>query len=769
MRLLTLLLFALNCFSLTAMETAHAANKKPSIPSPPRPIYEAPMRVVIVRNSSPVCEPTCPQWIAAEGEIMDSTPEVFRRVFQQMEGTKLPIVIRSPGGSINAAIKIGRMIRERKLTVAVGHTEFRGCSPADQDCKLSKESKNVYEGTIFESYSFCNSACPILLSGGTTRLISSWSSAGVHQPKTIWTRQYVRYRDDYQIINGKRKITNRKIISRKNVYDKTTYGLYRELRKSLTSYYKSMGIDLAILEESEKAKYKDINTLTTKQIDDFSLRTVPLQSIYLAAPSQCGTLPTSAVCVFDKMRDPTIVLEQLKQAAGITSKAPEMTFRPAKLTGVDCQTTCPVWIAAQGLITVQTPDRFKSFIERTKIKHLTVVLHSEGGDLLAAIALGQAIRLANLDTAIGQSIFEMASNMLPTNEWIPNAAEFKSEGLCQGVCILAFTGGKNRHVSTNSRIILHNPAVYRNIVGGSPAIVEMNQYLQKMGVDPGFMKSLYDIKESKPRSLQRSELTKYAVINAVNDGTEIYSPYHCKLNRQSRGCFYSATVALEPDKKSGPTKTMPIMKPILAMMPQALCAKQCPVWIYGEGRINSATVEDFKKIFSETKMKKLPVILNSENSDLYASFALGELLRENAAEVAIAKLELQLCENCGLKLGSYSVVPATITETGQCDSSCVIALAGGSKRMSFSAAPLYVQSIETFKIANVQEWKLRSYFDKMGMKPALMELIKGVENGKSQSIIGQSQLLLGLINSDKRPTWLARNGVCANASSCINH
>jgi hypothetical protein len=86
------------------------------------------MRVIIVTDSRPGCEPNCPQWIAANGEITAETPAQFQRVFKALGQKKLPIFISSPGGSVPAALAIGREIRKRKLDVAVERTIFQNAS-----------------------------------------------------------------------------------------------------------------------------------------------------------------------------------------------------------------------------------------------------------------------------------------------------------------------------------------------------------------------------------------------------------------------------------------------------------------------------------------------------------------------------------------------------------------------------------------------------------------------------------------------------------------
>lgn len=292
------------CLIFAGAALANAA-KAPT--AAPKPIYAVPMRVVIVRNSSATCEPTCPQWIDAEGEITTATPQAFRRVFKQMGQMKLPIIIRSPGGSIEAALQIGRLVRERGLTVAVGYTRFSGCSPVDATCKLPPANKGIYVGTIEEEQAFCNSACPMVLAGGATRLASYLTSVGVHQPKTTWTRQNIRYRELYRIVKGKKRVISRKVIGRVNLKDKVTFGLSKTLTKTLTSYYSAMGIDLAILDETSKAKFDDMNFLSQGQTDTLHVRTSPMRARFLDAPSLCGTIPTSAICVEDKSHDPARV------------------------------------------------------------------------------------------------------------------------------------------------------------------------------------------------------------------------------------------------------------------------------------------------------------------------------------------------------------------------------------------------------------------------------------------------------------------------------
>src|SRR5262245_1395814 len=63
------------------LKRAAAAPAKPKRVEPPKPAA-VPMRVVIVNDSRPGCEPNCAEWIVALGQITADTPAQFRRVFK---------------------------------------------------------------------------------------------------------------------------------------------------------------------------------------------------------------------------------------------------------------------------------------------------------------------------------------------------------------------------------------------------------------------------------------------------------------------------------------------------------------------------------------------------------------------------------------------------------------------------------------------------------------------------------------------------------------
>jgi hypothetical protein len=472
-----------------------AQPKKAKVAPAPLPIYEAPMRVVVVRNSFPTCEPDCPQWISAEGEITAATPAAFRRVFKQVGAKNLPLVIRSPGGSINAAIEIGNMVRKRKMTVAVGFTLYRGCRPDEKDCKLPKEAKGVYTGSIAEYNAFCNSACPMILAAGTTRLASSVAWVGLHQPKTEWSREWVRWRDTYKIINGKKKILKRTIISRKVVKGKTTYGLDKGLRKKMGNYYKAMGIDLAILDEMMRAKYEDMYWLPDAGRDKLHLRTSvgsagALGNVTKVMPAvggieSCTIKGAQYVGEICKTQKATLAVVVVKPTGAIVRQKPlldpsGLTLRiyEAKLADRLCGNKCPHWIAVEGIITERTPLEFAAMAGRLGKGQVTVIFNSNGGDALAAMELGRIIRKLNFATAVGKTWPAAGS----AGKREAANAELDPDAICHDACILAYAGGSRRYVDSLPGFLMQNPADLTPAPGNSALFHVVDAYLRTMSI-----------------------------------------------------------------------------------------------------------------------------------------------------------------------------------------------------------------------------------------------------------------------------------------------
>lgn len=228
-----------------------------------KPAQEPPMAFAVVRLSQPACEPTCPQWIAAEGQIMPGTAAKFAKFLSNPAYRKLPVVLNSGGGKIFDAMAMGRLIRKYKMNTSVGWTSFSGCSPLKKQkpaCKPDPVTK-AYHGWAGPYRSGCFSACPLILLGGLLRVIDPAARIGLHQPSSEQRPYIDRYWETYRMVRGKKHIISRKFIKRVYLPAKKIAGITPQLRKKLLPYVKEMGGSPAILDEMEKAAPADMNMI----------------------------------------------------------------------------------------------------------------------------------------------------------------------------------------------------------------------------------------------------------------------------------------------------------------------------------------------------------------------------------------------------------------------------------------------------------------------------------------------------------------------------
>jgi hypothetical protein len=276
------------CLFIAGLGPAGAA--QPSMQDTP------PMRFVVVRSSEPGCEPVCAEWISAEGTILAKTPSELKRLLKTLGGRKLPIVLFSPGGDVDAALALGRLIRQNKLDTAVGATRFLGCQPTQKDCTANDGKGAHLLGSAYANGAFCNSACPLVLAGGIHRQVGQWAFLGVHQITTTFTKTQLTYRTKYRVVNGKKRTLEKKIVGRKNVGNYTTYEMNKAVERKLVAYLKEMGVDPSLVEVMKSTPATDIRQIALFDLLKSKLVTSLDAVDVLASSKICTTIPAAANC-----------------------------------------------------------------------------------------------------------------------------------------------------------------------------------------------------------------------------------------------------------------------------------------------------------------------------------------------------------------------------------------------------------------------------------------------------------------------------------------
>lgn len=137
-----------------------------------------------------------------------------------------------------------------------------------------------------------------------------------------------------------------------------------------------------------------------------------------------------------------------------------------------CGAHCALWIAASGAITADSGRDFKQFLQSPATQSAltknaagraaTVVLESDGGSVLGAIALGREIRKAGLPTSVGR-IVDLDED---SHSGTPAAAKSGADaGIaratlspradCESMCAFVVLGGVHRSVPRQARVMVH--------------------------------------------------------------------------------------------------------------------------------------------------------------------------------------------------------------------------------------------------------------------------------------------------------------------------
>ncbi|MER8702832.1 hypothetical protein [Mesorhizobium sp. M1273] len=535
--------------SLLAMgHAAFAADAKKSTPEKSAPDFGPTMRFVVVRSSAPGCEPTCPEWISAEGSIEAGTPALFKRALKALGGRKLPIVVDSPGGNVEAALTLGRLIRKNKLDIAVGKTRFVGCLPDVKNCKENDGKSARYFGNAYADGAICNSACPLMFSGGIRRVVGEWAFLGVHQITTTYIRTKLLYRTTYRMVKGKKKILSTKVVSRKNAGSYKTYEMNKPLERKLAAYLKEMGVGLGVLETMKSTPASGIQQLSPYDMLQMNLVTSRDAVDLLTAPTLCTSDPLPASCrevpAPANITKPAgeVVAKAEPAPAGLETPRPkevaDMRFVVVRGSNPLCNPNCPEWISAEGAIAPQTPQKLRQLLAMLGNRRLPVVVSSQGGDLFSALAVGRLIHEKKLDIAVARTDFVGCD----PGEWSCLAKEGAYAGLtvdsgaaCDSACALMLAGGVRRFVGPQARLGMY--------LMGQQQIIKT--YLEDMAIGPGLFAALEQ--RSVERQLEPDLMLKVGLTTGPQSVDALTGATICKSSPKPDNCRVLPSASAEAE------------------------------------------------------------------------------------------------------------------------------------------------------------------------------------------------------------------------------
>lgn len=254
------------------------------------------MRFAVVRSNAPGCEPVCPEWISAVGTIEPRSVGRLKTVLAKLGKRRLPIVLASPGGDVDAAMAMGRLIRKNRLDVVVGSTWFAACVPINEDCKPDAKFGGAYPGLALSDAAECASACPLMLAGGTRRVAGPGAYVGVHQITTTYNKERVTYQTFYKMVKGKKKVVKKKIVGRKRTGSYTTTDLSKPLRRKLESYLNEMAINVDLLDRIQETPASSLLRLDAAAMHSLNLVTNVGGVADFTGVQLCDAVPAASNC-----------------------------------------------------------------------------------------------------------------------------------------------------------------------------------------------------------------------------------------------------------------------------------------------------------------------------------------------------------------------------------------------------------------------------------------------------------------------------------------
>jgi hypothetical protein len=297
MLLLSRLVVGVFCFLASALPSFSAKTSQPFVSAQLKPHD---MSFQIMRANKPECEPNCPQWIYAEGDIVSGTAAKFNQVLRRAGKAPLLLVIQSRGGDVRSALAMGKAIRSRKMNVAVGSAFSLRCPSGDKFCNETLKSRQISRGFLSSQASFCASACPLILAAGVERIAIADSIIGTHQIISKPMFQKIFYREKYLMVRGRKQILSRTITKRETFTGKVTTKLTPGFAAELERYVRSMGVNGNFLDYYAKAPPSSIYKMSAAERLQTKIITSQQSPEFYARPAICAGAQPAANCVLIK-------------------------------------------------------------------------------------------------------------------------------------------------------------------------------------------------------------------------------------------------------------------------------------------------------------------------------------------------------------------------------------------------------------------------------------------------------------------------------------
>jgi len=202
-----------------------------------------------------------------------------------------------------------------------------------------------------------------------------------------------------------------------------------------------------------------------------------------------------------------------------------MLFFLAKGATGACGAGCTEWIAAEGHIDEDAPERLRDFLAPLNGRDIPIFFNSGGGYMGKAREIGRILRERKISAGVGRTIPTGCRASDATDDSCRRliasrreaSARLRTEGArCYSACVEAFIGASNRQVSADARLGVHGTYLESNgraekAPHDAGEYFERKRYVIEMGADPGLVDSAEQVRFDRLHVVTRQELAKFGV------------------------------------------------------------------------------------------------------------------------------------------------------------------------------------------------------------------------------------------------------------------
>lgn len=162
--------------------------------------------------------------------------------------------------------------------------------------------------------------------------------------------------------------------------------------------------------------------------------------------------------------------------------APPMRF--VRVVGADpaCEPNCPEWLSAEGRIEPGSARAFAEAVERLNGRRLPILIHSPGGAVPDAIAMGELIRAKGLAVAVARTLIASCSESAPKCPDSPGKA-ITGGATCASACVLVLAGGVERLAGPVPLIGVHQITTLVRVPEGLAHLTSTRKFYEQPGID----------------------------------------------------------------------------------------------------------------------------------------------------------------------------------------------------------------------------------------------------------------------------------------------